>query len=107
MCSRRGIRFAASPTLLLIPGTPSTAFSTAATPASIENIRVYLAIAMFTRVNIVCKRVTKIAKDVRAIDYWLSKLENSLNKIKDKLTFIKCSITVLIRNTKLLDIKFK
>jgi len=52
------------PTLLLIASTRSTASSTAAAPASIENVRVYLAIAVSARVNIVYKRVTKIAKDV-------------------------------------------
>ena len=45
---------AAPPTLLLIPNTPSTTSSTI-TSASIENIRVYLAIAISARVNIVYK----------------------------------------------------
>jgi len=54
MRSCRGIYSAAAPpTLLLIPSTPSTASSTTAAPASMENVRVYLAIAVFTRVNIV------------------------------------------------------
>ena len=70
MCSYKGIYSAAAFfTLLLIPSTPSAAFSTAATPASMENIRVYLAIAISTRINIVCKQVTKIAKDVQAINH--------------------------------------
>ena len=55
MYSRRGIRFTIPPTLLLIPGTPGTTFSTTATPTNIENIGVYLAITISTRVNIVYK----------------------------------------------------
>jgi len=51
--------------------------------------------------------VTKIAKDIRAIDRQLSKLKDSLSKIKDKLVFIRYSIIALIRNARLLDIKFK
>ena len=65
MCSCKGIYFTATLfTLLLIPGTPSTAFSTAATPAGIENIGVYLAIAIFIYINIVHEQVTEIVKDV-------------------------------------------
>ena len=41
--------------LSLIPSTLSAAFGTAAALVSIENVRVYLAIAVFTRVNIVYK----------------------------------------------------
>ena len=41
--------------LLLIPSTPSAVFGTAAAPISTENVGVYLAIAISTRVNIVCK----------------------------------------------------
>ena len=56
MRSRKGTRFATVPlTLLLIPSTPSTAFGTAAAPINIENVGVYLAIAISTRVNIVYK----------------------------------------------------
>ena len=47
------------------------------------------------RVNIVYKRVAKVVKDVRAIDYRLSKLKGSLSKIKDKLAFIRRSITTI------------
>ena len=65
MRSYRGTRSTvAPPTLLLIAGTRSTASSTAAAPASIENVGVYLAITVSARVNIVYKRVTKIVKDV-------------------------------------------
>jgi hypothetical protein len=54
MRSRMGIRSAAAPsTLLLIPSTPSTTFNTTTTPTSIENVRVYLVIAISTRVDIV------------------------------------------------------
>jgi len=103
--SRKGIYSAAAPpTLLLIPSTPSTASGTAATPAGIENIRVYLAIAVSARVNIVCKWVTEIVKDIRAIDRGLSKLKDSLSEIKDELAFIRYSITTLIHNAGLLDI---
>ena len=105
--SRKGIRFTAPFTLLLIPNTPSTAFSTTITPASVKNIKVYLVIAISTRVNIVCKRVTKIAKDIWAIDYQLSKFKDFLSQIKDELAFIRRSITTLIRNTMLLNIEFK
>jgi len=56
MRSYKGIRsIAAPPTLLLIPNTPSTTSSTVATPTSIENIKVYLAIAVSACVNIVYK----------------------------------------------------
>ena len=55
MRSHKGTRSIATPsTLLLIPSTPSTASSTI-TPTSIENIRVYLAIAVSVHVNIVYK----------------------------------------------------
>ena len=55
MYSCRGICSAAFFTFLLIPSTPGAAFSTTATPAGIENIRVYLVITISIRVNIVCK----------------------------------------------------
>jgi hypothetical protein len=51
--------------------------------------------------------VAKIVKDIWAIDYRLSKLRGSLGKIKDKFTFIRRSITILIYNAKLLDIELK
>ena len=107
MCSRRSTCFAALFTLSLIPSTPSAVFSTTTTPASMENVGVYLAITVFARVDIAYKQVTEIAKDVQAVDYWLSKLEDSLNKIKDELAFIRHSITVLVHNTRLLDMEFK
>jgi len=68
---------------------------------------VYLVIAISARGNIVYKRVAKVVKDVRAIDYRLSKLKGSLSKIKDKLAFIRRVITTLIRNTGLPDIELK
>ena len=56
MHSRKGIYFtAASLTFLLISGMPDTIFSTTATFTSIENIRVYLVIAVFVHVNIIYK----------------------------------------------------
>ena len=58
-------------TLLLIPSTPGVGFSTTTTttPTSTENIRVYLVITISPRVNIVCKQVAKVAKDIQAIDH--------------------------------------
>ena len=96
-----------TPTILLISGTPGAASGTAATPVGMENVRVYLVIAVSVRVDIVCKRITKIAKDIRAIDHRLGKLEDSLSEIKDELIFIKHSITAFVRNTRLLNIEFK
>ena len=67
----------------------------------------YLVITVSTRINIVCKQVAKVVKDIRAIDYQLSKLKGSLNKIKDKLTFIRLGITTLIYTAGLPDIELK
>ena len=54
MRSRRGTYFTTAPlTLLLIPGTPSTAFSTTITPTGTENVGVYSVIAISTYVDIV------------------------------------------------------
>ena len=64
MRSYRGICFATPFTLLLIPGTPGAAFSTTTTPASMENVKVYSAIAISIRVDIVYKQVTEIVKDI-------------------------------------------
>jgi hypothetical protein len=62
--SHKGTRsIAAPPTLLLIPSIPSTTSSTI-TPTSIENARVYLAITISARINIVYKWVAKVAKDI-------------------------------------------
>ena len=108
MCSCRGTCFAAAPpTLSLIPNTPGAASGTAATPAGTENVGIYSAIAVSTCVDIVCEKVTEIAKDVWAIDCWLSELKDSLSKIKDELVFIKCGITALVCNAGLLDIEFE
>ena len=96
-------------TLLLIPSTPGVGFSTTTTttPTSTKNLRVYLIIAISTRVNIVYKWVAKVVKDIRAIDYRLSRLKDFLSKIKDKLAFIRRSITILIYNARLPDIELK
>ena len=51
--------------------------------------------------------MTKIAKNIQAVDYQLNKLKDSLNKIKDELAFLRHSITALIYNTGLLDIESK
>jgi len=72
-----------------------------------ESIRVYLVIAISVYVNIVRKRVTNIAKDIRAIDRQFSKFKDSLSKIKDKLAFLRRGIITLIRNTRLPDIKYR
>ena len=49
---------------LLIPGTPGVSFGTITTLTGMENIRVYLAIAISLYVNIVCEWVTEVVKDV-------------------------------------------
>ena len=55
MRSCKGTHSIAAPfTFLLIPSIPSTASSTI-TPTNIENVRVYLVIAISIRVNIVYK----------------------------------------------------
>jgi len=51
--------------------------------------------------------VTKIVKDVWAIDCWLNRLKNSLSEIKDELVFIRRSIIIFIYNAGLLNIEFK
>ena len=108
MCSHKSTCFAAAFfILLLIPGTPSATSGTTATPASMENVKVYSAIAISVHIDIVCKKVTEITKDVWAINHQLSKLENSLSEIKNTVVFIKCGITALIHNTELPDIEFE
>ena len=55
MRSRKGTHSIATPfTFSLIPSTPSTTSSTI-TPASTENVKIYLIIAISIRVNIVYK----------------------------------------------------
>ena len=48
-----------------------------------------------------------MAKDVWAIDRRFNKFKDSLSKIKDKLAFLRRGIIILIRNTGLLDIKYR
>ena len=61
---RRGTRSTAAPlTLLLITSTLGAAIAAAAS-ASTGSVRVYLVIAISTRINIVYKRVTNITKDI-------------------------------------------
>ena len=67
----------------------------------------YLVITVSTYINIVYKRVTNIAKDVWGMDRQFNKFKDSLSKIKDKLTFLRRGIIILIRNARLLDIKYK
>jgi len=64
ICGYRGTCSAAtSLTLLLIASTLGAAI-TATAFASMESIRVYLVIAVSVYINIVCKQVTNIVKDV-------------------------------------------
>jgi len=106
MHGRRGTRSTAAPlTLLPITSTPGTTIAATAS-ASTGSIRVYLAIAISARINIVYKRVTNIVKDVQAIDRRFNKFKDSLSKIKDKLTFLRRGVITLIRNTRLLDIEY-
>ena len=67
----------------------------------------YLAITISTRINIIRKQVTNIAKDIRAIDCRFNKFKDSLSKIKDKLTFLRRGVIILIYNTRLLDIEYR
>ena len=56
MRSYKNTHFVATPpTLLLIPSTLSTAFSITAAPASTENVKIYSAITVSIRVNIIYK----------------------------------------------------
>ena len=106
MYSRRGTHSTAAPlTLLSIASIPDTTIAATAS-ARTGPIRVYLAIAVSTRINIVCKQVTNIAKDVRAIDRRFNNFKDSLSKIKDKLAFLRRGIIALIRNARLLDIEY-
>ena len=82
-------------------GTRSTAASSiTTTPASTENVKVYLVIAVSIRIDIVYKWVTEIVKDVWATDCWLNKFKNSLSEIKDGLAFIRRGITTLTYNAR-------
>ena len=64
MCGHRGTRSAAAPpTPSPIAGTPGAAIAATAS-AGTESVGVYSAITISTRVNIICKRVTNMAKDV-------------------------------------------
>ena len=48
-----------------------------------------------------------MAKNIQAIDYQFNKFKESLNKIKNKLTFLKYSVIAFIYNTGLPDIKYR
>jgi len=62
--SRRGTRSTTAPlTLSLIASTLGAAI-TATTSAGAGSVRVYLVITISAYINIVCKRVTNIVKDV-------------------------------------------
>ena len=67
--SYKGTHFTVPSTLFLIPNTPSTVSNTITTPISLENIIMYLVITVFIYINIIYKQITKIVKDIRAIDY--------------------------------------
>jgi len=51
--------------------------------------------------------VTKIVKDIQAINCQLNRLEDFLSEVKNKLAFIRRGITTFIHNTGLLNIEFK
>ena len=46
-------------------------------------------------------------KDIQAMNCQLNRLKDSLNKINNKLAFIRRSITIFIYNARLPDIEFK
>jgi len=48
-----------------------------------------------------------MVKDVRAMDRWFNKFEDSLSKIKDELAFLRRGVIALIRNARLLDIEYE
>ena len=50
--------------------------------------------------------MTNIVKDVRAIDRRFNNFKDSLSKIKDKLAFLRRGVIILMRNARLLDIKY-
>ena len=102
-CNRRGTRSAITP--LILSPIASTPGNITAAAAGTEYIGVYLVIAVSAYINIVHKRVTNIAKDIRAIDCWLNEFKDSLSEIKDKLAFLKRGVIALVCNAGLLDIK--
>jgi len=98
-----GTHFAVAPlTFSPIAGTPGGAAAAAGT----EYVGVYSAIAVSACIDIVCKRVTDITKDVWAIDCQLSELEDFLSEIKDELVFLSHGVIALVHNAGLLDIKW-
>ena len=64
MYGRRGISSTAVPLTLLPIASTLDAAVTATASAGAGSIRVYLAITISMRINIVYKRVTNIAKDI-------------------------------------------
>jgi len=106
--SRKGTRSTTTTplTFTLIASTLGAAITTTAS-ASTGSIRVYLIITVSIYVNMVYKRVTNIVKDIRAIDRWFNKFKDSLSKIKDKLTFLRRGVIILIRNARLPNIKYR
>jgi len=100
--NRGGTRSAVTPpTLSLIASMPGGA----AAATGIEYVGVYSAITVSVYVDIVYKRVTDIAKDIKAIDCQLNEFKDSLSEIKDKLAFLRHGVIVLVYNAGLLNIK--
>jgi len=65
MHSYRDTRFSVVPlTLLPIAGTPNTITNAFTASVSTEYIKMYLAIAVFARIDIIYKQVINMAKDV-------------------------------------------
>ena len=104
---RRSTCFTAAPLTLLPIASMLDAAVAAAASGGTGSIKVYLAIAISIRIDIVYKQVTNIAKDIQAIDRWFGKFEDSLSEIKDKLTFLRRGVIVLVYNTGLLDIEYR
>jgi len=75
------------------------------TSAGTGNVGVYSAIAVSVHVDIICKWVANVAKDVQTMNCQLNKFKNSLNEIRDEFVFLKYSVIAFVCNAGLLDIK--
>ena len=64
MRSYKNTRSTTTPYIFLLIFNAPAAFNTAITFTNIENIKVYLAIAIFIYINRVYKKVTKIIKNI-------------------------------------------
>ena len=107
MYGYRGIYFiAAHLTLLPIASMLDATIATTASGGT-GSIGVYSVIAISVCIDIVCKWVTDMVKDIQAIDCWFSKFKDFLSEIKDELAFLKYGIIALIYNTGLPNIKYR